>query len=192
MLDFTIAKAINEFGRGTILDSISYLISIRAFLFVLLAFLAIIIFKFDNKRWKKIIITLAIAMVLYFVINEVFIKDVLESTFLERVRPYLAYPNEIIPIGHLNVDSSFPSSHMSALTGVLLILAYYYRRYWVWIASILAVLIMAFSRLHNGMHYPSDVLAGIAFGLIFGFIAIWASEKIAGKRKKRAKVKKRR
>jgi undecaprenyl-diphosphatase len=192
MLDFTIAKAINEFGRGTILDNISYLISVRSFLFILLALLVIIIFKFDNKRWKKIIIALAITMVLYFVINEVVIKDFWESTFLERVRPYLAYPNEIIPIGHPNVDSSFPSSHMSALTGVLLILAYYYRKYWIWIASILIILVMGLSRVHNGMHYPSDVLAGIIFGLVFGFIAIWTSEKISGKRKKRAKVKKRR
>jgi len=184
MIDFTIAKAINEFGRGTILDYISYLISVRSFLFVLLAFLAIMIFKFDNKRWKRIIIALAIAMVLYFVINEVVVKDFFESIFLERVRPYLAYPNEIIPIGHLNVDSSFPSSHMSALTGILLVLAYYYRKYWIWLASILAILIMGLSRLHNGMHYPSDVLAGIVFGLIFGFVAIWASEKIAGKKKK--------
>ncbi len=36
---------------------------------------------------------------------------------------------------------------------------------------------MALSRLHNGMHYPTDILGGIVLGLIYGVIAIILSKK---------------
>ncbi len=134
MLDFIIVKTLNEFGRGTILDSISYLISAKWFLFILLAILALIIIKLD-KKYKKVIIALLIAMVLYFFIGEILIKVVSPYLGLEITRPYLAFPDEIIPIGRLNTDSSFPSSHMSSTIAVVAILCFYYRKKWIWISG---------------------------------------------------------
>jgi undecaprenyl-diphosphatase len=40
------------------------------------------------------------------------------------------------------------------------------------IPAVSMILVMAFSRLHNGMHYPSDILAGVALGLGYGWIAL--------------------
>jgi membrane-associated phospholipid phosphatase len=34
-----------------------------------------------------------------------------------------------------------------------------------WPIALLFVLLMAFSRMHNGMHYPSDVLMGSLLGI---------------------------
>lgn len=186
MLDFVIAKAVNEFGRGTILDDISYLISAKWFLFILVALLMIAVLKFDGKKWKNILVALILAMVLYSVVDEVLIKDLVEGTSWERTRPYLAHPNEIVPIGNLNTDSSFPSSHVAGTLAILMVLCFYYRKKWVWISSIVFALLMAWSRMHNGMHYPSDILGGIVFGAIYGLIAIWTSERIFRKKKKKS------
>jgi membrane-associated phospholipid phosphatase len=120
---------------------------------------------------------------MHFLVTEGIIKEGVASFGLERIRPYIAHPGEILPIGALSTDSSFPSAHLSFLTAFLFVICYYYRKNWVFLTSIFAILLMAFSRMHNGMHYPSDILGGFAFGLIYGLIAV----KIAGyfgKRKK--------
>ena len=180
MLDFAITKALNDFGSGTILDSISYLISSRLFLVILLGILMLVIFKFD-KKYKKVIVALLVAIILYFLVGEILFKLVSPYIGMERTRPYLAFPNEIIPIGHLNTDSSFPSSHMSSVVAVAAILCFYYRKKYIWISGIAFALLMALSRLHNGMHYPTDILGGIILGLIYAVISILASEELKKK-----------
>ncbi len=180
MSDFVITKAINDFGSGTIIDSISYLISARWFLVIILAVIVLIILRLD-KKYKKVIFALFFALVLYLLVGEVLIKMISPYVGMERMRPYLAFPDQITPIGRLNTDSSFPSSHMSSTVAVALILGFYYRKKWIWIAGIVFVILMALSRMHNGMHYPTDILGGILLGLLYGVIAILASEEFIKK-----------
>jgi membrane-associated phospholipid phosphatase len=176
MLDFVIAKAVNEFGRGTILDYFSGVISSELLLAILFIFISFFVLKYDKKRGKIIFIALLAAMFLHFTITNLAIKDVGAYYGIDRLRPYIAHPGEIIPIGPLSTDSSFPSGHVASLTAFLFVLCYYYRKNWIWILSGILVIAMGFSRMHNGMHYPSDVLGGIIFGVIYGLIAV----KIAG------------
>ncbi len=71
------------------------------------------------------------------------------------------------------VTSSFPSGHASSAAVVYLTIAYLaarlQHRLWArWLTMLLAVLLVlliAFSRLMLGVHYPSDVVAGMALGL---------------------------
>jgi undecaprenyl-diphosphatase len=57
---------------------------------------------------------------------------------------------------------SFPSSHAANITASMLFLGLVYRR---WLAPLLAVaLVVSFSRIYVGVHWPSDVLVGIALG----------------------------
>jgi undecaprenyl-diphosphatase len=60
---------------------------------------------------------------------------------------------------------------------VLSVFVYYYRKVWPWALGF--ILLMAFARMHNGMHYPSDVLAGTILGICYGLIAVWLIRKIA-------------
>jgi len=59
-------------------------------------------------------------------------------------------------------DFSFPSDHATAAGAVAVGLLFANRR-WGIAACVLAVL-MAFTRVYVGAHYPEDVLAGIALG----------------------------
>jgi len=67
---------------------------------------------------------------------------------------------------HLLVDKttdfSFPSDHATAAGAVAVGLLLTNRR-WGIIAAALAV-VMAFTRVYVGAHYPADVLAGLALG----------------------------
>jgi len=48
----------------------------------------------------------------------------------------------------------------------------------VWPHALAFVLLMAFSRMHNGMHYPSDVLAGTMLGICYGITGVWIAKKV--------------
>ena len=118
-----------------------------------------------HKR-KQLLISLAIGSLLFLLVNELTFKHLLLDITGMRLRPYVAHQDLITPIGKQFSDSSFPSSHMASTVMILTILV---RLFPVSrpIAIIFALL-MAFSRMHNGMHYPSDVLAGTVLGIVYG------------------------
>jgi undecaprenyl-diphosphatase len=93
-----------------------------------------------------------------------------------RIRPFTEYPNLITLIGIPQMDASFPSSHVASTVAILSVYTYFYRK--VWPFALLFVLVMGFARIHNGLHYPTDVLAGIILGIAYGLTAIYLSKKI--------------
>lgn len=109
--------------------------------------------------------------VLHFGITEGIIKSFLTYLFFKRSRPYVAFPKMIKPIGKKFSDSSFPSSHMTTTVGMFFVICTFFPS--LLIPAIVFVLAMAFSRLHNGMHYPSDILVGVILGLCYGYLAIF-------------------
>ena len=107
---------------------------------------------------------------LHFAISEGVFKWGGKRLAFGRVRPYKKYPDEIRSIGKKFSDSSFPSSHVAAMVGGFAVLTYSYA--FLWPVAIAVVLLMGWSRIRNGMHYPSDILAGIVLGLAYGYLAI--------------------
>ncbi len=64
---------------------------------------------------------------------------------------------------------SFPSSHATNITASMLFLGLVYRR---WLAPLLAVaLLVSYSRIYTGVHWPSDVLAGMLVGAAIAALA---------------------
>ncbi len=65
---------------------------------------------------------------------------------------------------------SFPSGHLRETAALSLLLAGFWRASWPY--ALAYVLVMAFSRVHLGAHYPSDVLGGALIGLGAGAITL--------------------
>lgn len=80
---------------------------------------------------------------------------------VDRARPYETMANVHLLVDK-TTDFSFPSDHATVAGAVAVGLLFANRR-WGIIASILAIL-MAFTRVYVGAHYPSDVLAGLVLG----------------------------
>ena len=182
-MDLQLAIFINKLGIGTILDFFTLAISRHSFFISILTALVLAALIFNKKNRKRIFIAVLIATALHFLINELFFKDFLGYFTDLRTRPYIAHPDLITALG-TNSDASFPSNHTSSTAAVLTVLTYFYRKYWpIWPLATFFLLFMAFSRVHNGMHYPTDVLAGAIFGIIYGVVAVRIAKRSAGKEK---------
>lgn len=156
--------------KSKTLDFLSAVISNIPFLIAAWILIGIFLIIHDGLVGFFVCLGLAIVFVIHFLISEGIFKWGAKTFSLERIRPYKAYPNEIRGIGKNFLDTSFPSSHMTALVGGFFVLVYFYKV--VLPFSIIAIVIMGWSRIRNGMHYPSDILAGIALGSLYGYLAL--------------------
>ncbi|MCA1728870.1 MAG: phosphatase PAP2 family protein [Actinobacteria bacterium] len=97
------------------------------------------------------------------------------KTLFQRARP------EVFDSGYTASFYSFPSGHATIAVGfygaLTLLVAWRLRglrRWTVAVAGVALVLLIGFSRLYLGVHYPTDVLAGfLAAPLWVSFIGLW-------------------
>ena len=175
-MEYQIVQLLHQWGLGKI-DSVTIFISEIPFLIGLWSILAFFVLFRDKKQGRWIFLTVLAALALHFLISEGLLKHFLLNFIPLRERPWVAHPETITPLGKPFNDSPFPSSHMASTLAVLSVFVYYYRKVWPWALGF--ILLMAFARMHNGMHYPSDVLAGTILGICYGLIAVWLIRKIA-------------
>jgi membrane-associated phospholipid phosphatase len=106
------------------------------------------------------------------VINKILIELVFRR-IVTRPRPYLVL-EDIEYIGPLLTDFSFPSAHVTATTA-LVYLAVFYEAGFLG-PGIVFVLLMCFSRMYNGVHWPLDTVGGIIIGIFIGWISLKLTE----------------
>jgi membrane-associated phospholipid phosphatase len=88
---------------------------------------------------------------------------------VNRKRPFDAYPNLFTKKSDAG-DPSFPSGHTSSAFATATSLSLAYPKWYVIAPSYLWAGTVAYSRLHLGVHYPSDVLGGIIVGVCSSYI----------------------
>ena len=82
---------------------------------------------------------------------------------IDRERPYLKYPDRVHPYSHES-SPSFPSSHTAVAFSVATSLSITYPKWYVIAPSAIWACSVGFSRMNEGVHYPSDVIAGAVIG----------------------------
>ncbi len=122
-----------------------------------------VILLFSEKS-RKAGITVLMALLLSLLFNNMFLKNV-----IARVRPYEVVEG-LIPLIPGPRDYSFPSGHTASSFAAALSIYWNMPEKYGICAVILAGLI-ALSRLYLGVHYPTDVLGGIAGGFIAAYAA---------------------
>lgn len=90
----------------------------------------------------------------------------------DRERPYVKYPDKIHPIEPED-SPSFPSGHTTAAFSLATSLSITYPKWYVIAPSAVWACGVGMARMNQGVHYPSDVLAGAAIGIGCGFANIY-------------------
>ena len=87
-----------------------------------------------------------------------------------RVRPCAALENVHLLVG-CGANGSMPSSHAGNMFAAAMVAFLFYRRS-AWVMFPLAAAV-GFSRISNGVHYPSDVVIGAILGMGTGFAVLF-------------------
>ena len=93
-----------------------------------------------------------------------------------RIRPYIAHQDRIQALSIVEKDAnamdsiqqgfSFPSGHAADTVALYGGLAQEFRKKWMWFLAVALSILIGLSRFVVGAHYPTDVLAGWAVGLL--------------------------
>jgi len=112
----------------------------------------------DSRYRKAGYMTAIVVAIAAFIVN-LGLKKI-----FRRDRPFVT-AKQIEPLGKKPKDTSFPSGHSAVAFSCALMIALTLPFY-IWIPLMVVSLLTCFSRAYMGVHYLSDVIAGIITGAI--------------------------
>ena len=169
-VDVGLFRWINISWGNRVLDSLMPFLSNSPWLTcaLILAFLALLVKGGARGRICVSMLVLSLCLGNWLLVDSI-------KHAVQRLRPF-----HVITDAHLRVgmgDSfSMPSSHSANWFSTMFVLLIYYRRT-VWFMLPLAGMV-ALSRIYNGVHYPSDVLAGALLGAGYSAAIIWGADAV--------------
>jgi len=158
--DTQIFYLINLNMQNPVFDFIMPLISQVGY-FSFWIIISILIFIFGGEKGRKVAVLSILALITGYFLTEIL------KFIVARPRPFdvLGGVRVLAPIG----DYSWPSGHSVASFTVATIIGKEYGLIYFIIFIIFAGLV-AFSRVYNGVHYPSDVISGALIGILIGLV----------------------
>lgn len=166
-LDVTILSYINEFSAEKYDAFWMTVTQTSTWIPMFLFFLYVIYSKYGLKKSAIIVISALITVSAIFLFTDA-IKEIImrprpnNNSEVSQMLRFIKRPS----------DYSFFSGHSSnsAALSTLVVFILKHQVKWAYIFYIWP-LMFAFSRLYIAVHYPSDVLAGLLTGFLFGYIA---------------------
>lgn len=162
------------------LDPVVFYVTRTDFWIPLYAVLLYLIFKNYGKQGWLVVVGIAVSILLTDQITSGFMKP-----YFERLRP--SQNPELEGMLHL-VNGyrgglyGFASSHAANTTGIALFMFLLFRSKYRYIGLMFAWAgIMCYTRIYLGVHYPGDILVGIAVGLVSGYAAFKFYEWLRGR-----------
>jgi undecaprenyl-diphosphatase len=180
-MDSDILIYIQEYIRNDILTPFMVLLTHTGDYGILAIAVTLILILVKRTRCLGHVVCFSIAI-------ESVITNVILKNLIARTRPYEVIEELEILIG-AQPDYSFPSGHSGvtfALAGALLY-AFIYgvpgfeknkRNSLIVLFVLLYAVLLTFSRMYVGVHYPTDVLAGMLIGLMSGCAGYYLEKRI--------------
>ena len=165
-IDIVLFQFINNTLSNPIFDYIMPLFQHKIIFIPLVLIPWIILIYFDKKnKWQ-------LFLLIIFVIILCDQTGLFFKKYFLRPRPWIYFDQDQINLLVLKKGEnySFPSNHAANITGISIILSNIYTKYKN--VFIFFLLIIIFSRIYIGVHYPSDIFFGIFIGTFYGMVLI--------------------
>lgn len=140
------------------------------------AAICLLIYIFGGKLGREVAILGFVALVFSNVLV------ILLKIVVAQPRPFMALPN--VDLLAPESGSSFPSGHTASSFAAATIIGLKYhqktkgKKYWLIYPLLLFALIVGFSRIYVGVHYPYDVIFGGVIGVVCGLIILRYEDKV--------------
>lgn len=131
--------------------------------------IAVTLLGFIPRRTRKYAHVAAIALLMHLILCNFVLKPL-----IARLRPFQIQAVELL-IKEPS-DFSFPSGHTQAAFSVATAICMWRRRYGI--PALILASVIAFSRMYLYVHYPTDIVAGILFGVAFAFVGLAVSDRL--------------
>jgi undecaprenyl-diphosphatase len=137
-----------------------------------LLFIALALLMLCFAKTRRAGGTALTAMVLGLLVTNMTIKPL-----VSRDRPWIAMEDFETLIRNSD-PNSFPSGHTCAAFAFAVAVCMTLPQRWARAAAVTVAILMGFSRLYVGVHFPSDVLVGAVIGSLCGLLASWLVPKM--------------
>lgn len=144
---------------------------------LLVAIMGFLYWSYDKEFGKFVGLNMLVANIWNPMIKNIFL----------RLRPYFV-SDKIDLLRKIDTEAdiydvaaqgySFPSGHSGSAVSVYGSVALYAKKKWVTVLAVLLPLLVGFSRVVVGAHYPTDVLVGWVLGLLVIFLVPWLKRKL--------------
>jgi len=170
-LDRKLFLELNHWASSGLDPVMLFLSSPVPWLLFILALVLIMRFGPDRLDLKKsliILISIGITWILSDLVSVHLFKDL-----FERLRP--CHEPSLSGLVRLAAEScggpyGFVSTHASNSFSLALLSALFIKRKWFTISIFIWALMVSYSRIYLGVHYPGDVLGGMLLGLLIGLV----------------------
>jgi hypothetical protein len=125
-----------------------------------LLLLPLVLWCMDARLGSKLVYLLLVASIANFGLKNLFAQP----------RPFILQPgiNLVEASGY-----GLPSGHAQMAVVIWGSVAFEIKKKWSWPVALVIVLLIGFSRVYLGVHFPTDVLAGWTVGAIILALAVW-------------------
>jgi membrane-associated phospholipid phosphatase len=89
---------------------------------------------------------------------------------LESVLEQAGITRRLTPLRH-ETSPSFLSGHTQGAVVSWSYMAYRFKKAWFWVVATIIVILIGFSRMYLGVHFPQDVIGGLVVGVIY--LLLW-------------------
>jgi undecaprenyl-diphosphatase len=170
-IDTTLLRLLNLQGAHPVLDRVIPLFS--HFDLWKIPLIALLIFIAIRERLRGVLIVVGLGLTI--LLSEAMCSLVVKEV-IDRVRPCHIHAWVRLIEGYCPKSPAFPSSHATNITAGIMYLSFFFPR-WLF-AMVPLALLVGYSRVFLGVHYPLDVVGGAILGAGCGWAVFIVFKKL--------------
>ncbi len=131
-----------------------------------------LLLAFWIKKKPQIAWSFLLATIIYLIV-----LNFLKEYFNFKRPPAVLDPETFYLAGKAYMKRSFPSGHTTTIFALCGVISFYYRSLKIRTIALIAAILVGFSRVLIGVHWPADVFGGAALGWISAGLGIYITQK---------------